>query len=68
MSEGKHEEGCCGTSSPGGKGNGCCCGKKVVVSILIGLLLFGAGYYFGKGGLCSQPKMCPMTQAPMQHQ
>ncbi len=61
VNEGSGSEGsCCSTSGSGSK---CCC-KKAVVSILLGLLLFGAGYVAGKGGMCSM-KMCPMTQMQM---
>lgn len=64
VNEGSGSEGCCSTS---GGGKSCCCCKKVIVSIILGLLLFGAGYYVGKGG-CGT-KMCPMMQTqqmPMQ--
>ena len=39
------KEGCCSSS-------GCCHGKKLLVSILIGLLLLAVGYSLGKGNFC----------------
>ena len=57
--EGKKEE-CCSTSSS------CCGKKKCCAAILIGLLLFGTGFWLGKSGMCPS-KVCPMThQMPAQ--
>ncbi len=46
---------CCSTKKS------CCCGGKLVTSILLAILLFGAGYVVGKGGLCGKWKVCPLT-------
>ena len=52
---------CCGTKKP-------CCGSKLVTSILLAVLLFGAGYVVGKGGLCGKGKVCPLTPQMQQEQ
>ncbi len=54
--EAKKEE-CCSS-----KKSCCCCASKLIISILAALLLFGAGYYVGKG--CSA-KVCPWTKQMM---
>lgn len=59
--ENKGEE-CCST-----KKSCCCCGGKLVTSILLAILLFGAGYVVGKGGLCGKSKVCPIAPH-MQHE
>ena len=56
----KEKESCCHTSS------GCCSGKKVVLGLVIGFLLFTTGYLVGK--TCTFSKFCPMTQGQMQMQ
>ncbi len=52
--EAKTESGCCGTSA-----SSCCGGKKLIAKILLGLLLFGAGYWFALQNPCAM-KLCPM--------
>ena len=59
--EGKKDE-CCSTTS-----SSCCGKKKCCVGILIGLLLFGTGFWLGKSGMCPG-KICPMTQQMPQAQ
>ena len=50
------ESSCCTTST-------CCSGRKFLVAIVLGFLLFGAGYLCGQN--CAG-KVCPMKQMPMQ--
>ncbi len=64
----EHKEGkdCC--SSHGG---GCCSGKKFICGVLFGLLVFGAGYFFGKcsSGYCAmKQQMCPISRQMMPSQ
>ena len=59
MSEEK-KDGCCGTSGSGG--SSCCAGKKFVVGLVVGALLFAAGMWFAKAQ-CHKGAggMCPMS-------
>ena len=56
--EAKGEMNCCATSA-------CCGGKKIIMGILFGLLLFGAGYWVAQNNHCAM-KICPVTQMQMQ--
>ena len=47
------QDSCCHTGS--------CCGKKFIISVLLGLLLFGLGFLVGKSNVCPW-RMCPMSQ------
>lgn len=63
MSEEKKEGGCCGTQGSAGP---CCAGKKIVIFIVIGALIFLAGMLFAKtcplgGG--GSGLMCPISGA-----
>ncbi len=62
MSEHKKEEGCCGTQGSQGP---CCSGKKMLIFIVAGAVIFLAGMLFakycplsGKSGM-----MCPIPSA-----
>ena len=51
---------CCQTSA---SDSGCCgSGKKMIIGILIGVILFLAGYGFAKLSMCGQSPFCPMKQ------
>ena len=64
MTEESKKEECCSTKKS------CCCAGKLITSVVLALLIFGAGYVAGKGNLCFQNKICPfMPQTqPMQTQ
>lgn len=59
MSQEKQEGGCCGTHGSAGP---CCAGKKIMVFVIVGALIFLAGMLFAKfcplGGGANQ--MCPI--------
>ena len=56
MNEEAKKESCCNENKH------CCCKcKKLIVSILLGLLLFGFGYCLGKKGYCPM-NVCPLSQ------
>ncbi len=51
MTEQKKDANCCS----------CCIGaKKLIGALILGLLIFVAGYYFAKG-------QCPFSQAPLRN-
>ena len=56
MSEEK-KDGCCGTH---GSSGACCAGKKLLVGLLVGALIFAAGIWFAKAQCPMSQKMCPM--------
>lgn len=56
MNEEAKKESCCHDS-----GHRCCGVSKCLIKILLGLVLFGAGFYVGKSGLCPW-MMCPISQ------
>ena len=59
MSEDK-KEGCCGTS--GSSSGSCCGGKKLLIGLLVGALIFVAGMLFAKA--CPLAKsICPLSGA-----
>ena len=60
MSEEK-KEGCCSTH-----GSCCCAGKKLVIGLVAGALIFAAGMWFAKAQCHMGSKMCPLTGMPMQ--
>ncbi len=60
MSEEKKEGDCCGTS--GHSSGACCSGKKLVVGLLVGALIFAAGMWFAKACPLAG-KICPMSGA-----
>ena len=41
--------------------SGCCGGKKFLIGILVGVILFAGGYWFAKANLCAN-KVCPFIQ------
>ncbi len=57
MSEEK-KEGCCGTHGSSGP---CCSGKKLLIGLLVGALIFAAGMLFAKTCPLGGAKMCPMS-------
>ncbi|MBI4309099.1 MAG: hypothetical protein HY591_02085 [Candidatus Omnitrophica bacterium] len=59
MSEEK-KEGCCGTQGS------CCAGKKLLIGLLAGALIFAAGMWFAKAQCRMGAKMCPISGAPME--
>jgi hypothetical protein len=54
MNEEAKKEACCDSS------HACCKGKKLIVGVLLGLLLFGVGFCLGKSGIC--PGICSLSQ------
>ena len=58
--EKKDDKNCCHTKS-------CCGPTKLVVSLLLGLLIFGAGYWFAKANCSGSMQMCPLYQGQMMH-
>jgi hypothetical protein len=57
MSEEK-KEGCCGTTPGAGQ---CCSGKKLLIGLLVGALIFVAGMLFAKTCPLGGAKMCPIS-------
>ncbi len=53
------KEGCCGTT--GHTSGSCCSGKKLIIGLLTGALLFAAGVLFAKTQY-SSGKTCSMGQ------
>ena len=51
------KEGCCEGNGPKGS---CCAGKKLLVGVLVGVLLFAGGMLFAK--MQCGPAFCPMTK------
>jgi len=62
MSEEK-KDGCCGTKGSSGP---CCAGKKLLIGLLAGALIFVAGMLFAKLNCATMGKMCPFPSAPAQ--
>ena len=64
MSEEKKEEGCCSTKGTG-SGCGCGCGSaaKILVALIIGAFIFGAGMWFAKSHCChmGNGNFCPFS-------
>ena len=54
MTEETKKDSCCHTG-------GCCFGKKFIIGILLGILLFGLGFCLGKSNVCAM-QMCPISQ------
>ena len=55
--EKKDEKNCCQTKS-------CCGGTKLLIGVLLGVLIFGAGFWFAKANCPGGMKMCPINQYP----
>ncbi len=75
MENQEKKDSCCSPSTSSG---GCCCckgGKKFLMGILVGVLIFAGGFIFAKsncpmgGKTCPMgmqgQKMCPLTGKPM---
>ena len=60
MSEEK-KEGCCGTHGSSGP---CCAGKKLLIGLLAGALIFAAGMWFAKAQCPMGPRICPVSGVP----
>ncbi len=53
MTEQKKDENCC---------SGCTGVKKLIVGLILGVLIFVAGYYFAKGQCPFSQRFCPLIQ------
>ena len=56
MNQEAKKESCCNDS-----GHRCCGVSKCLIKIVLGLLLFGAGFLVGKSGYCPA-NVCPLSQ------
>jgi len=57
MTEEAKKDACCSDTSS----KNCCHGKKAIVGILLGLLLFSLGFFMGKSNVCPW-QVCPISQ------